>query len=325
MAETVDIRELNVLIYRAAELLCDIVFNSIFPEKELEKEKSVVKDEINSYKDSPGELIYDDFDTLLFGQTGLGRMILGTEKRVESFTRGMVMDFIARNWFTDRMVISTVGNIDFDKFVRLVEKYFLHIPAHFKDKNRRLVYHYRPKHVSKYKKTHQAHVMIGNVCYSYDSIRRASFSLLNNMLGSNAMNSALNMHIREKYGNTYAIESSYTAYCDTGSFCVYAGCEEHFTEKLIELIYKELKRFTDMPPSPLYLKRSKEQLKGQLAIQYDSNQNEMLSMGKLLLNFGDVADLQESFDEIDRLRADQICDTANEIFIPENMSCLIYH
>ncbi|MBO6118213.1 MAG: insulinase family protein [Bacteroidales bacterium] len=310
---------------RAAELLCDIVFNSTFPEKELEKEKSVVIDEINSYEDSPAELIYDAFEQLVFARTGLGRMILGTQDKVKSFTSSMIKDFIARNWFTNKMVISTVGDIPFDKFVRLAEKYFTHIPAKLTQKKRHSVYHYEPRHKHENRDTYQAHVMIGNICYSYRNPKRTAFSLLNNILGSNAMNSALNMHIREKYGNTYNIESSYTAYLDSGIFQIYAGCEDHFSEKIVQLIIKELKYFTDKRLPQSSLTRGKQQLKGQLAIQYDSNQNEMLSIGKALLNYNRVSSLEENFKEIDKVTSKDILEVANEIFIPDKLSSIIYH
>ncbi|MBQ7984113.1 MAG: insulinase family protein [Bacteroidales bacterium] len=309
---------------RAAELLCDITFNSIFPEKELEKEKSVVIDEINSYEDSPSELIYDEFEQLVFGRTGLGRMILGTQDKVSGFNGAMIRDFIQRNWFTDRMVISTVGNIDFDKFVRLVQRYFSKVPAKLSADKRRTTYHYYPKHAVKNRDTYQAHVMIGNICYSYRNNKYIAFSLLNNILGSNAMNSVLNMHIREKYGNTYAIESSYTAYRDSGIFQVYAGCETHFADRITQLIVKELETFANKRITQSLLTRGKQQLKGQLAIQYDSNQNEMLSIGKALLNFDKAATIEETFRQIDEVSATDISEVAGEIFVADKLSSIIY-
>lgn len=315
---------LNQYYDRAAELLCDIVFHSIFPEKELEKEKSVVIDEINSYEDSPSELIYDNFEQLVFGSTGLGRMILGDAKRVQSFDSQMMLNFISSHWFTNRMVISTVGNINFDKWVRLIEKYFAKVHQRLTNKHRHGKYAYKPQHIEEDRNTYQAHVMVGNICYSYRNSKRVAFSLLNNILGSSAMNSALNMHIRERYGNTYTIESTYTAYQDSGIFQVYAGCEEHFAHKVYDLIVKELLFFSNKRLTQSSLARGKQQLKGQLAIQFDSNQNEMLSIGKSLLNYKRVATLEDTFKEIDKVTIDDIQTTAKEIFIPEQLSSIIY-
>lgn len=310
---------------RATDLLSDIVFNSTFDSKEIEKEKSVVIDEINSYKDSPSELIYDEFETLVFGNHGLGRMILGTEKKVQSFTSQMIKDFISRNWFTNRIVISTVGNIEFDKFIRLIEKYFGQVEQKLTTKKKHTIYHYSAKQIEKQMDTYQSHIMIGNICYSYKNDKRIAFTLANNILGSPAMNSALNLHIREKYGNTYAIESSYTAYQDTGIFQVYAGCEQEFTQKIHQLILKELEIFATKRITQSYLTRGKEQLKGQLAIQYDSNQTEMLSIGKALLNYNKVASIEDSFREIDLIKPEDILLVCQEIFDLKNLSSIIYY
>jgi predicted Zn-dependent peptidase len=166
--------------------------------------------------------------------------------------------------------------------------------------------------------------MIGNIAYSYKDNKKVAFSLLNNILGSNAMNSALNMHIRERYGFTYALESNYTAYCDSGIFQVYAGTDEKYIDKTRELIIKELLHFANKRITQSYLTRSKEQLKGQIAIQYDSNQNEMLSIGKSLLNFSKVESLNDTFKEIDEVSSDDILKVANEIFVPQQLSTIIY-
>jgi predicted Zn-dependent peptidase len=315
---------LNNYYPRAVELLSDIVFNSTFPDKELEKEKVVILDEINSYEDSPSDLIYDKFEEVIFGRTGLGRMILGTPKKVKEFTSNQVKDFIQKNYYTNLISISTVGNIDFDKWVRLIEKYFSVTEKKIEDRKRHRTYNYKPKHIEENRDTYQAHLMIGNIAYSYKDNRKVAFSLLNNILGSNAMNSALNMHIRERYGFTYALESNYTTYCDSGIFQVYAGTDEKYIDKTRELIIKELLHFANKRITQSYLTRSKEQLKGQIAIQYDSNQNEMLSIGKSLLNFSKVESLNDTFKEIDEVSSDDILKVANEIFIPQQLSTIIY-
>ncbi|MDO5760768.1 MAG: pitrilysin family protein [Bacteroidota bacterium] len=309
---------------RATELLSDIVFNSVFPDKELEKEKSVIIEEINSYNDSPMELIYDDFEAMIFGNTPLGRMILGTPDRVRSFTSEQVRNFIKQNWATNKIVVSTVGNIDFEKWTRLIEKHFGYI-----EKNTQLLplkqkYTYSPQYKEQKKDTYQAHIMYGCPCYDYTCEKKVAFSLLNNILGSSAMNSALNMHIREKYGFTYLIESSYSAYRDNGAFQIYAGTEEKYIEKTISLINKELQKFVNKRLTQSQLHKAKEQLKGQISIQNDYNREEMLSMGKSLLNYDRVQNISETFEDIDNIHAEDILSVASEIFDINNFSTLIY-
>lgn len=309
---------------RATELLADIVFNSTFPEKELEKEKSVIIEEINSYNDSPMELIYDDFENMIFGDTPLGRMILGTPDRVHSFTSLQVRNFIKKNWSTNRIVISTVGNIDFEKWCRLTEKYFGCIEKNIQASLPKQIYNYKPQYEEVEKDTYQVHIMYGCPCYDYTCEKKVAFSLLNNMLGSSAMNSSLNMHIREKYGFTYLIESSYNAYKDNGIFQIYVGTEEQYIDKTLFLIKKELQRFIDKRLTQSQLHKAKEQLKGQLSIQNDYNREEMLAIAKSLLNYEKVQSMVETFNDIDNIQAEDILSVASEMFDIEKFSTLIY-
>ena len=309
---------------RATELLSDIIFNSVFPDKELDKEKSVIIEEINSYEDSPMELIYDEFESLVFGDTGLGRMILGTEKKVKSFSSSQVMDFIKKNWATNLIVISTVGDIKFEKWVRLIEKFFGYIPPRPINRQRKENYNYIPQHKELNRDTYQAHIMIGCPCYDYTSEKKVAFSLLNNVLGSSAMNSYLNMNVREKYGFTYLIESSYNAYSDNGIFQIYAGTDEQYIDKTLSLIKKGLQRFVDKRLTQSQIHKAKEQLKGQLSIQNDYNREEMLAIGKSLLNYNHVQSLEETFSDIDSISAEDILEVASEIFRIDNLSTIIY-
>lgn len=309
---------------RATELLSDIIFNSVFPDKELDKEKSVIIEEINSYEDSPMELIYDEFESLVFGDTGLGRMILGTEKKVKSFSSSQVMDFIKKNWATNLIVISTVGDIKFEKWVRLIEKFFGYIPPKPINRQRKENYNYIPQHKELNRDTYQAHIMIGCPCYDYTSEKKVAFSLLNNVLGSSAMNSYLNMNVREKYGFTYLIESSYNAYSDNGIFQIYAGTDEQYIDKTLSLIKKGLQRFVDKRLTQSQIHKAKEQLKGQLSIQNDYNREEMLAIGKSLLNYNHVQSLEETFSDIDSISAEDILEVASEIFRIDNLSTIIY-
>lgn len=309
---------------RATELLSDIIFNSVFPDKELDKEKSIIIEEINSYEDSPMELIYDEFESLVFGDTGLGRMILGTEKKVKSFSSSQVMDFIKKNWATNLIVISTVGDIKFEKWVRLIEKFFGYIPPRPINRQRKENYNYIPQHKELNRDTYQAHIMIGCPCYDYTSEKKVAFSLLNNVLGSSAMNSYLNMNVREKYGFTYLIESSYNAYSDNGIFQIYAGTDEQYIDKTLSLIKKGLQRFVDKRLTQSQIHKAKEQLKGQLSIQNDYNREEMLAIGKSLLNYNHVQSLEETFSDIDSISAEDILEVASEIFRIDNLSTIIY-
>lgn len=315
---------LNSYNERFLELLSDIVFNSTFPEKEITKEKVVIIDEINSYEDTPSELIYDEFEKQLFGNHPLGRLILGTPENVNSFTSEKIKSFIDKNYSTDQMVISIVSSIDSAKWFFLAEKYF-------GNQKKKINKTKREKPIIKKgvtniydRDTYQSHAVIGTTAYGYKDEKKAAFSLLNNMLGGWAMNSFLNMHIREKYGFTYTIESNYTAYSDVGVFSIYAGTDKKYMDKTLRLINKELEKFTQSPLAEKTLQKFKQQMKGQLAITCDSNQNEMLSIGKMLLNFGKVDTLQDTYKTIDEISSKEILQVAQEIFVPEKLSIIQY-
>lgn len=309
---------------RVLELFSDILFSSTFPQKELEKEKIAVIDEINSYEDNPSELILDEFDNLVFGKNGLGHYTLGTPKQVKGFTTEKLNQFIEKTYSTDSIVISTIGDIDFDKWVKLCEKYFGGIKTNAKPIHRNSPKNYKPKEKVKKRNTYQSHVVIGNPAFSYKNKNKITLSLLNNIIGGPAMNSRLNMKIREKYGFTYSIESNYTAFSDTGLFVVYAATDSKYIDKTIGLIKNELDFFSNKEMTPSSLKIAKQQLIGQLAIQYESNQNEVISMGKSILNFDRIDSLKTTNEEIEKITSKQILEVAQLIFQKDNYSQLKY-
>ena len=309
---------------RTLELFADIVFHSVFPEKELKKEQEVVIDEINSYKDTPSEQIFDDFDCLLFPEHPLGKNILGTKKLVKSFNKERVKEFIAQNYNTDKMVISSVGAIEFKKLVLLFEKYFSDKSANLSSTNRELVNGYFPVDKIKKRRLFQTHCMIGNRSYGLKDNKRTSFSLLNNYLGGPGLNSRLNLAIREKYGFTYNLESNYTPYSDVGNFSIYMGTDKHYLERSIELVHKELKLLRDKKLGPLQLKKAKQQFAGQIAISEDSNAVKMHNNGRSLLSYGRISTLEEVNLKIHKVTAEDILDVANEVFDPDQMSMLVF-
>jgi len=310
---------------RSLELIADIVINSTFPQKELDKEKEVIIDEINSYKDSPFDLIFDDFDTLLYPKHPLGLDILGTKARVRRFPQDDVFKFIKKNYLAPEMVLSSVGNIDFDQLIALGETYFSGLSAAQRLKERKSPPSYQAVEVEKKKRVYQAHCMIGNRAYSIQEDQRSAFSLLNNYLGGPGLNSRLNLGIREKYGFTYNLESNYTAMSDTGNFSVYLGTDRQYLERTIELVHKELRLLRDTKLGPLQLKKAKQQIIGQIAISEESNANKMINNGRSLLSFNKVSNLESVNKKIQSVTAEQLQEVANEIFDPKKLSMLIYH
>ena len=251
---------------RAIELISDIAFNSTFPEKEIEKEKDVIIDEINSYKDNPSEQIFDDFESMLFSADPLGRCILGTPDTVRSFTRNDICNFIKKHYNTNQIVLCYVGNIDSKKLVRYFIKYFEGIEKSFKSTDRPAVLLNSTTNKIEIKNTFQAHCIIGTTAYSFKDDKRIALHLLSNYLGGPGMNSKLNMSLRERHGCTYNIESSYTPYIDAGTFMIYFGTDKENLDKCLSLTFKELDLLKKNKLGEIQLSKAKKQLMGQLAI-----------------------------------------------------------
>ncbi len=309
---------------RTLELISDITFNPVFPEKELEKEKEVILDEINSYKDSPSELIFDDFEELVFCHDPIGRNILGSPKHVKAFKRSDVLSFIEKKYNTDQMVICSVGNIDFSKLVRLVEKYFGHIKTNIRKDKRVAPEIYAPVYTEVFKNTYQTHCMLGNIAYDANNPRRLHLSLLTNILGGPGLNSRLNLSLREKYGLAYNIEANYTPYSDTGLFSVYFGTDSENFERCLSICKKEMDKLRNTKLGIVQLKRAKQQIIGQMAISSENNENLMLSIGKSLLLYNKVETLDEIYRKVEALTSEDLIEIANEIFDPNQMTTLIY-
>ncbi len=315
---------MHTFYQRWFDLLSDILFNSVFPERELEKEKDIIIDEINSYKDNPGEQIFDDFDAVVYDGHPLGSNILGTPKNLKAFDKVHIIEFMRRNYATEEMVICSVGRISFVELIRLAEKYFGHITPSQRINGRHAFNSYLPRQKVVKRRNHQAHCVIGGTAYHASHESKTALVLLNNMLGGPGLNSRLNMAVREKHGFCYNIESHYLPYSDSGIFCIYFGTDPDSIEKTLSLIRKELNRFRIQKLGLLQLKRAKQQLIGQVAITFESNQAEMLSMGKSLLLFNKVDTIEEINQKIEAISASNILEAANELLDADRLSMLTY-
>lgn len=314
---------------RAMVLMSDIVTNSIFPGEELEKEKEVIIDEINSYKDSPAELIYDEFENLLFGKGPLGHAILGNERSVKGIDSEAMRQFFGEHYQPENMLLFAMGQLDFDYLTSMAEYYF---PANATAANthpKKATAQHRPQlppghYIHKRKRTHQHHCMIGNWAYDKDDDRRYVLSMLTNILGGPGMNARLNMKLREECGLVYSVEASYTAYSDVGIFAIYYGCSKANATKAHELVLEVLANFRNSRLTETELTAAKQQLKGQLAISNDNRENVFMSMGKNLLRHDYFDSMKDLYARIDAITSEQIYQVANEILVPESLVTLAY-
>ena len=310
---------------RAIELLADIVLNSVFPQKEIDKEVDIILDEIQSYNDSPSELIYDDFEEILFDGNALAHNILGTEDILKNFTTQHAQSFVSRQYHTNQMVLFVNGNLDFRKIIRWAEKYFrsenmAHNPLQ-RIAPSDVINPYR-KTIDK--DTHQVHFLAGTRAYNIYHPDRLGLYLLNNIIGGPGMNSLLNMSLREKNGLVYNVESSFQPFTDSGIWTVYFGCDPENAQKCEDLVKNELKKLIDRPINDNSLKKYKLQLLGQMALASENKENQALSLGKSYLRYNKIDSPTGLRQKIEAITASQLHQIANDIFQPEKMFTLIY-
>ena len=309
---------------RAVELISNVSFQSTFPEKEIEKEKDVILDELNSYLDSPSEQIFDDLEELVFDGDALGKNILGTKKTVKSFKRKDVLDFIASNYHTDEMVFSVVGNIKPSQVRYYVDKYLAPIPTSLRSKKRTFSSVLKPQANTIDKKTHQAHFMWGVRAYPINHANAAAMVLVNNVLGGPAMNTRLHMALREKKGIAYHVESSYQPYTDTGINTIYLGTDQKSIAKCRKVIRTELDNLAHKAMGINQLAMAKTQLKGHVLLSKESRVNAMLGLAKSLLHAGTIEDEDMVLKKIDAITATKVMEVMNEIWDKPNIYELIY-
>lgn len=347
-------------IARAVDLLSDIVFHSVYPQAEIDKEVEVICDEIESYNDSPAELIYDEFENILFKGSSLGHNILGTAEQVRSFTTEDALRFTRKLYRPDNAIFFAYGDIDFKKLVKLVGRALADddsgklaeedCHADFSggtgfagdensittEKSVSSVKSVGPKNypsvgeeiagqtIVMQKNTHQAHVMIGTRAYDVNDDRRMPLYLLNNILGGPGMNAKLNLALREHNGLVYTVESTMVAYGDTGTWSIYFGCDEHDIKRCLRLVRKELDRMMEKPLSDSQLKAAKKQIKGQIGVACDNRENFALDFGKSFLHYGWEKNVDCLYEQVEAITSQQIQDVARELFDKNRLITLIF-
>ena len=348
-------------IARAVDLLSDIVFHSVYPQAEIDKEVEVICDEIESYNDSPAELIYDEFENILFKGSPLGHNILGTAEQVRAFKTEDALRFTRKLYRPDNAIFFAYGDIDFKKLVKLIQKALGECPkgrelacsADCKsaetpteeriaeetpteemeagDANHKVQsskFNVQSKVAGQtivmQKNTHQAHVMIGTQAYDVNDDRRMPLYLLNNMLGGPGMNAKLNLALREHNGLVYTVESTMVAYGDTGTWSIYFGCDEHDVKRCLRLVRKELDKFMQKPLSDAQLKAAKKQIKGQIGVACDNRENFALDFGKSFLHYGWEKNVDRLYEQVDEITATQIQAVAQELFDKDRLTTLIF-
>lgn len=317
-------------LHRAIQLLTDMVLHSCFPQEEMNKEAEVVAEEIESYNDQPSELIYDEFESLIFGHHPLGRSILGNTESLRRYRTTDMQAFHRRMYQPQRMVLFVYGQAHPEHVVRLAEREIerLGIVSATEQPAPRLapICNLMPQEplLRRKRDTHQAHVLLGAPSFAATDPRHTRMFMLSNLLGGPCMSSRLNVALREQHGLVYTVESNTTCYTDAGLWCVYFGCDQKDVTRCLRLVHRELRRLTEAPLSPRALLTLKRQLKGQIGVAGDNYESMAIGMAKRFLHYGTTRTTEQTFRLIDAVTADELQQTAQEILQPERLQTLIY-
>ena len=310
----------------AADLLTDIVFHSQYPQEEIDKEIEVICDEIESYNDSPAELIYDEFENILFKDHPLGHNILGEADQLRTYTTADALRFTHRGYRRDNAIFFVYGSVAFEEVLDNLNG-LDRMDGPRKDMpepSGSPLSTSSPSTITRHRNTHQAHVLLGTRTFGYHDERRMPLYLLNNILGGPGMNARLNLLLREKYGLVYTVESNMTTYSDTGFWSVYFGCDAEDIERCRELVRQELDIVMQEALTASQLRKAKMQLKGQLAIACDNREQFALDFSKSFLHYGWERNLDQLMARIDDITAEQIQQVAQQLFVPGKIITLIY-
>ena len=309
---------------RAVELMADLVFHSTFPQAEIDKETDVIIGEIQSYEDSPSDLIFDGFEDLVFSGHALGRDILGNAEALKRYTTADALQFFRQFYVPENMVFFVTGKYELKQVVRYVEQAVGEVRKGHAAYQRESPLSYIPRTEVQHRDTHQAHVMIGGRAYDGKSPKKQMLYLLTNLLGGPGMNSRLNLALREKRGLVYEVEANSTSYTDTGTFYIYFGCDLENVEHCIELVKRELKKLCEKALTTSQLQALKKQTMGQIGVAQDNRENNALGMAKTFLHYQRFVTTEEIYQSMEKITPSLLLDVANEMFEESNLSTLIY-
>ena len=308
-------------------LLADMVLRPTFNKKETDKEVTVILDEIESYNDSPSELIYDDFENMIFEGNSLAMPILGTKKTLKRISKSpdYPLNWMAQHYRPERMVLFVLGNVSPKQVIAAAEKELGHLasvssstsvssPSGLTNSKERI---YR-------RHTHQTHVMLGSHSFPIGHPKQLTMFLLNNILGGGSMSSRLYLTLREKYGLVYNVDSQAVPLSDTGYWNIYLACEPQYKDQCLELVHGELKKLRDVRLTSTQLQRALSQLQGQLAISAENQENNALAMAKQMLYHHRAPQWQETFAKVQKITSEQLQEVANEVFDTNKIATLQY-
>lgn len=297
----------------AFNVLSDMIQNPLFEERDIERERGVVIEEINMYEDSPEDLAHDELAKVMYQNNPLGYPILGTIETLTAMDRECIVSYYNQYYTPQNLVISVVGNVDYDQVIEMLNDRLGDWEAKHSDFNQKVTEELTTGVVKRIKDIEQFHMCLGFKGYGRNDQRQYSLLVLNNILGG-SMSSRLFQKIREEMGLVYSIYSYPTNYFDTGVFTIYAGMNSNEVETVMTLIKDELELLKTESVSDEEFLTAKEQLKGNYILGLESTSSRMINYGRSYLLEGSIKTQEEILEKIDKISKKDIENIIEDIF-----------
>ncbi|MGD0576558.1 MAG: pitrilysin family protein, partial [Candidatus Staskawiczbacteria bacterium] len=307
----------------ALDWITDIFLNSKFDEKEMEREKGVIIEEVNMYLDTPTAYIGELWEKLLYGDTPAGWRVIGEKENILSFNRKKVVDYYKSHYSPSNVIVCVAGAVNQEEIGKKIKGYF-------KDKKQGGVdqkvavkeQQSDPQILLHYKKTDQTHFCLGVRAYDLFDKRRYGLALLAVILGGN-MSSRLFIKVRERNGLAYSIHTSADNATDAGYLVTQAGIDHKNLEKAVKLILEEYKDIRDKKITAKELQKSKDYLKGVMSLSLDASDSQASYYGLQELLEKNILTPEEKFKKIDEVTIDDIQKIAADIFQPDKLNLAV--
>ncbi|MEK7540720.1 MAG: pitrilysin family protein [Patescibacteria group bacterium] len=307
----------------ALDWISDMFLNSKFDEKEMQREKDVIIEEMNMYLDTPTAYVSELFEKLLYGDQPAGWRIIGEKENILNFNRQKVLNYYKNHYSSSNTVICVAGNMDSEDIKNKVESSFKNIEKReAKEKIKVKETQQKPETMLHFKKTDQTHFCLGVRAYDLFHPQKTALSLLSIILGGN-MSSRLFIKVRERQGLAYYIHTSVDAASDTGYLVTQAGIDHKNLEKSVGLILKEYKDLKNKKIMVKELQKAKDYLKGTSTLSLESSDSQASFYASQELLEKKVLTLEEKFEKIDKVSVNDINKVAKDIFLPKNLNLAV--
>ena len=314
------INALTQFLGKSVDILFDIVTNSTIDEKELEKEKDVIVEEIKMYKDSPDDLVFEtNYADCINGQ--YGKPIIGTEESVKGFTAKEIRKYYRERYTKDNILIVVSGNFDKDEIIQKINEYFGKLADTKVDRREKIDFSFNAGKKTVPKDINQVNICISHKSEDYNSEKKVYTDILSNIIGG-SMSSRLFQEIREKNGLAYSVYTYNQYYLSGGLTSTYIGTNLESYEKAIEITLLEFKKLRENGVTEEELQKSKNKYISRISFAMENPRSRMGILGNYYIRKNEILDTEKLKNEVNTVRLEDVNNFARTKYLEENITVL---